>query len=50
MQRAAALAEVTAVFAATHVLYRAIKRFTLLGEWESAAGTNFIPGAVMVAA
>jgi membrane protease YdiL (CAAX protease family) len=44
-----ALAEVTAVFAVTHVLYRAIKRFTLVGEWEGAAGTNFIPGAVMVA-
>lgn len=49
MQWVAALAEVTAVFAATHVLYRAIKQFTPLGEWEGAAGTNFIPGAVMVA-
>jgi membrane protease YdiL (CAAX protease family) len=49
LQRVAALAEVTAVFAATHVLYRAIKRFTLLGDWEAAAGTNFIPGVVMVA-
>lgn len=49
LQPAAALAEVTVMFAATHVLYRAIKRFTLLGEWEGAAGTNFIPGMAMVA-
>lgn len=48
LQRVLTLAEVTVVFAATHVLYRAIKRFTLLGEWEGAAGTNFIPGVVMV--
>jgi membrane protease YdiL (CAAX protease family) len=48
MQRMVALAEVTAMFVATHVLYRAIKRFTLLGEWEGAAGTNLIPGVVMM--
>jgi membrane protease YdiL (CAAX protease family) len=49
LNRAAALAEVVIVFAATHVAYRAVKRFTALGEWEAAAGTNFIPGAVMAA-
>jgi membrane protease YdiL (CAAX protease family) len=43
----AALAEVVAVFAATHVLYRAVKQFTAVGGWEDAAGTNFTPGAVM---
>jgi membrane protease YdiL (CAAX protease family) len=49
LKPAAALAEVVVAFTATHVLYRAIKRFTVVGEWEAAAGTNFTPGAVMVA-
>lgn len=45
-QRTAALIEVFLVFTLTHVAYRALKRFSLLGEWEQGAGTNFLPGAV----
>lgn len=45
-----ALVEVVLVFAGVHVCYRAIKHFTVLGRWESEAGTNFTPGIVMAAA
>ncbi len=48
-KRLAALAEVTTVFALTHVAYRSFKHFTQLGRAESAAGLNFSTGAVMIA-
>jgi membrane protease YdiL (CAAX protease family) len=32
-----------------HLVYRAVKHFTLTGRWEAAAGTNFTPGLVMIA-
>jgi membrane protease YdiL (CAAX protease family) len=47
--RLAAIAEVLAAFVLTHVAYRAIKQFTLIGQWDGAAQTNFTPGIVMVA-
>lgn len=46
--RAAALAEVMLAFAGVHVSYRAFKRFTLPGRWESAAGLNYSAGAAMI--
>jgi uncharacterized protein len=46
--RAAAIVEVFAVFALVHVCYRGIKHFTVIGQWEGAAGTNFTPGIMMV--
>jgi CAAX protease family protein len=46
--RALAIAEVVAAFVLTHIAYRAIKQFTVVGAWEAAAGTNFTPGAVMI--
>jgi hypothetical protein len=45
--RAAAIVEVLVAFAFVHASYRALKQFTALGAWDAAAGTNFIPGAVM---
>ncbi len=48
-KRLAALAEVTAVFALTHVAYRSFKHFSQLGRAETAAGLNFSTGAVMIA-
>jgi membrane protease YdiL (CAAX protease family) len=47
LARIIALAEVVVVFGLTHLTYRAIKSFTPVGEWD--AGTNFTPGAVMIA-
>jgi CAAX protease family protein len=44
----AALTEVVIVFMLVHVSFRAIKQFTVVGEWERAAHTNFTPGAVMI--
>jgi hypothetical protein len=35
------------MFAVTHLAYRALKNFTVVGKWD--ARTNFIPGAVMIA-
>jgi CAAX protease family protein len=49
-RRASALVEVFLVFIATHVVYRALQRYTVLGDWDQAAGTNFIPGAVFIVA
>ena len=46
--RAAALIEVFAAFVLVHVTYRAIKQFTVIGAWESAAKSNFTPGIVMI--
>jgi membrane protease YdiL (CAAX protease family) len=43
-----AIAEVIAAFVVTHVTYRAIKQFTVVGDWERAAHTNLTPGAVMI--
>ncbi|MDX2117151.1 MAG: CPBP family intramembrane glutamic endopeptidase [Planctomycetota bacterium] len=43
------VAEVIAVFAAVHVGYRAFKRFTPMGHWESDSGLNFSPGVFMIA-
>jgi membrane protease YdiL (CAAX protease family) len=48
--RAAALAEVVAVFALVHVTYRAFKHFTPMGRVEAASGLNYSPGAAMVLA
>ena len=45
----AALTEVALAFALTHVAYRALKHFTVIGQWEGAVRTNFTPGVVMVA-
>jgi membrane protease YdiL (CAAX protease family) len=45
-----AVVEVAVAFAAVHVCYRSMKHFTILGHWEGAAGTNFTPGMVMIAA
>jgi len=47
LDRTAAIIEVVLAFALVHVAYRALKRFTVLGEWD--AQTNFIPGLMMVA-
>ena len=46
--RFAAVVEVFTVFALVHVCYRGIKHFTVIGQWEGAAGTNFTPGIVMI--
>jgi len=35
-------------FAFVHGAYRALKYFTVVGQWEGAAKTNFIPGTVMI--
>jgi membrane protease YdiL (CAAX protease family) len=45
--RVAAICEVTLAFVLMHVIYRALKQFTLIGRWD--AETNFTPGAVMIA-
>jgi membrane protease YdiL (CAAX protease family) len=45
--RLAAITEVALAFALTHLAYRALKHFTVLGKWD--AQTNFIPGLVMIA-
>lgn len=47
--RALAIAEVVGAFALTHVAYRAIKQFTVIGDWDASRHTNFTPGAVMIA-
>jgi membrane protease YdiL (CAAX protease family) len=44
--RFAAITEVALAFAFVHVSYRALKHFTILGQWD--AQTNFIPGLMMV--
>lgn len=46
----AALVEVCCVFVTTHVAYRTLQQFTLLGKWERMAGTNFLPGAALFCA
>jgi membrane protease YdiL (CAAX protease family) len=46
-QRVVAIAEVTFAFCLVHVVYRALKTFTILGQWD--AQTNFVPGATMAA-
>lgn len=43
--RFAAIGEVVLAFVFVHVTYRAIKHFTVLGQWDDR--TNFIPGLVM---
>jgi hypothetical protein len=45
--RFAALTEVAFAFGLVHVAYRALRHFTVLGQWD--APTNFIPGLTMVA-
>src|SRR5262245_21735835 len=47
--RLLAIVEVVVAFALTHVAYRVIKQFTVIGQWDAAARSNFTPGAVMVA-
>ena len=47
--RAVALIEVFTAFVLVHITYRAIKQFTVIGTWESAAKGNFTPGIVMMA-
>jgi len=47
--RVVAITEVHFAFILTHISYRALKHFTLIGHWEDAARTNFTPGVVMVA-
>jgi membrane protease YdiL (CAAX protease family) len=46
LQRVVAIAEVTFAFCLVHVVYRALKTFTILGQWD--AQTNFVPGLTMV--
>lgn len=46
--RLAAVLEVVIVFAAVHVAFRAFKRFTAWGRWETETGTNVSPGLIMV--
>jgi membrane protease YdiL (CAAX protease family) len=46
--RIAAVVEAVLAFIVVHVSFRAIKHFTVIGEWERAAQTNFTPGAVMI--
>ena len=47
--RLRALVEVAFAFAGMHVAFRAIKRFTHWGHWESVTGMNFTPGMCMLA-
>ena len=47
--RIRAVAEVGLAFAAMHVAFRAFKRFTAWGRWETGAGMNFSPGLAMIA-
>lgn len=47
IRSAAATLEVALAFGVVHVTFRALKHFTVVGEWERAAQTNFTPGAVM---
>lgn len=49
LARAVAIAEVVLAFVLVHVAFRALKHFTVIGQWEGAARTNFTPGIVMVA-
>ncbi len=46
--RTLAIVEVAIAFGLTHLAYRAIKHFTVVGAWEAAAGTNLTPGVVMI--
>src|SRR5262245_8788015 len=46
--RALAIVEVVTAFALTHIAYRAIKQFTIVGAWDVAAHMNLTPGAVMI--
>jgi membrane protease YdiL (CAAX protease family) len=43
-----AIAEVTLAFAVMHVAFRAFKRFTVLGQFETQNGLNFAPGVAMI--
>lgn len=45
-----AVLETVVAFAAVHVAYRSLQRFTDYGAWEATHGLNFIPGMVMIAA
>ncbi|HWX22061.1 MAG TPA: CPBP family intramembrane glutamic endopeptidase [Candidatus Binatia bacterium] len=45
--RFTAITEVVLAFGLVHVAYRALKHFTVFGQWD--ARTNFIPGLTMVA-
>lgn len=47
LDRVLAIAEVVLAFVVVHVTYRFLKHFTVVGQWD--AGTNFTPGAVMIA-
>jgi membrane protease YdiL (CAAX protease family) len=47
-ERLTAIIEVLIAFALVHAAYRALKYFTVVGQWEGAAKTNFIPGTVMI--
>lgn len=47
MDRVLAVAEVMLAFAVVHVAFRALKHFTVIGQWDP--GGNFTPGAVMIA-
>jgi CAAX protease family protein len=46
LDRFAAITEVVLAFGLVHVTYRALKQFTVFGQWDSQ--TNFIPGLTMV--
>ncbi len=46
--RVAAILEVMFVFAAVHVVFRAIKHFTAWGRLEQTLNVNFMPGMVMI--
>ncbi len=47
MHRALAVAEVLVAFVVVHVAFRAIKHFTVVGQWNQ--GRNFTPGVIMIA-
>jgi hypothetical protein len=47
LRRLVGIFEVAFAFALVHLPYRALKHFTVLGQWD--AQTNFIPGLTMTA-
>ncbi len=47
LDRVLALIEVMVAFVLVHVTFRAIKHFTVVGQWNP--GRNFTPGVVMIA-
>lgn len=46
--RGVAIIEVLCLFALVHVTYRAVMHFTAIGALDRRAGTNLVPGVVMI--